>query len=312
MAARVNCEEIDEAGTMAEISSAMQPACNDNRALDKALDQYYTRVDVAAWCLEILSEHFVLGRYQMIEPSAGTGSFFSLLPAGSIAYDVDPKCPGIETADFLTVKIESTRGVVIVGNPPFGRNASMAVRFFNHAARQSLAIALILPRTFRKASIQNRLDRDFHLLREETVPDDAFVFRSKPYDVPATFQIWERRTEPRMLWPEKTRHPDFEFTKSCCADFAIQRVGVRAGRVHHDLTVSSSSHYFIKGNVETIMRQLDFGSVVGNVAGNPSLSKAEIVALYSKRIVQAARDHGQTAFGVNQTGNLESGCPPEV
>jgi hypothetical protein len=132
-----------------------------------------------------------------------------------------------------------------------------------------IAIALILPRTFRKASIENRIDRAFHLLREETVPDDAFLFRSKLYNVPAVFKIWERRGELRGLRHVETQHPDFEFTTSDRADFAIQRVGARAGRVHHDFTVSPSSHYFIRGNVEAIMARLDFASVVGNVAGNP-------------------------------------------
>lgn len=42
----------------------------------------------------------------MIEPSAGTGSFYALLPAGSVGYDVEPKFPGIQTADFLTVEIK--------------------------------------------------------------------------------------------------------------------------------------------------------------------------------------------------------------
>jgi hypothetical protein len=58
--------------------------------------------------------------------------------------------------------------------------------------------------------------------------------------------------------------------------------------VHHDFTKSPSSHYFIRGPVEHIMRQLDFLSVVGDVAGNPSLAKSEIVALYCKWI----EEHG--------------------
>lgn len=165
----------------------------------------------------------------------------------------------------------------------------MAVRFFNHAARQSSVIAFILPRTFRKASIENRLDRNFHLLHEETVPDDAFLFRSKPYNVPAIFQIWERRPERRELRHVETRHSDFDFTTPDRADFAIQRVGARAGRVHRDFTASPSSHYFIRGDVEDIMGQLDFPSVARNVAGNPSLSKSEIVSLYRERLGSGLR-----------------------
>ena len=257
---------------------------DDKCASDIRLDQYYTHENVAAHCYQTFCNHFDPTIFRMVEPSAGTGSFFKLLPAGSVAYDVDPKYPGIRTADFLEVSLKSNRPIAIIGNPPFGKNSSMAVRFFNHTARQSQIIAMILPRTFRKASIQNRLNRDFHLIRDETVPDNAFLFRSRPYNVPATFQIWERHRSPRVLWPLNTTHPDFEFTTPALADFAIQRVGANAGRVHLNFNLSPSSHYFIRGKatyVKDIMETLDFSSVTGNTAGNPSLAKSEIVALYS-------------------------------
>lgn len=256
------------------------PAVNDNRASDERLDQYYTHPDVAAYFYAIFCEHFEPAAFLLVEPSGGTGSFLKVMPVGSVSYDVEPKYPGIQTADFLTVHIDSDRYIAILGNPPFGRNASMAVRFFNHAAAQARVIAFILPRTFRKASIENRLNRYFHLIREEPVRPDAFLFRGEPFNVPAIFQVWEWRSYPRPLHPDITWHPDFEFVTPDMADFAIQRVGARAGRLHHDFTASPSSHYFIRGDVERFMAQIDLCAVAADVAGNPSLSKAEIVALY--------------------------------
>lgn len=263
-------------------------ASNDNHASSKKLDQYYTQSDVAKHFYGIFKRHIDPGKYLMVEPSAGTGSFFKLMPPGSLGYDIAPKYPGIVTADFLTVTIKTDRAIAILGNPPFGKNSSAAVRHFNHAARQASVIAFIVPRTFRKAFIENRLDRHFRLVCEYDVPANAFLFQSKPYNVPAVFQIWIRSQKIRASRPVKTTHPDFEFTTKDRADFAIQRVGARAGRVHHDFTKSPSSHYFIRGPVEHIMRQLDFLSVVGDVAGNPSLAKSEIVALYCKWI----EEHG--------------------
>jgi predicted RNA methylase len=256
---------------------------NDDHPADIQFDQYYTREDVAAHFYKIFQDHFDPTMFKIVEPSAGTGSLSRLLPFGSLAFDIRPKHPGIRRADYLTVKIYGSEAIAVIGNPPFGKNASMAVRFFNHAARQARVIALILPRSFKKASIENRIDTAFHLVREEEVPANAFVFRSKPYDVPAIFQIWECRRAPRKLRQVETVHPDFEFTTSDRADFAIQRVGARAGRVHHDFTMSSKSHYFIRGDVEAVMRLLDFSRVTRNVAGNPSLAKSEIVALYCER-----------------------------
>lgn len=260
-----------------------RPANNDNPSTDLELDQYYTREDVAAFMLRFLEDRVDIGRYLMVEPSAGTGSFLKLLPEGSLAYDIDPKYPGIRNRDFLEVTLPRGRPIAVIGNPPFGTCANMAVAFFNHAAPQVEVIALILPRSFRKALIQNRLNRSFHLLDEVDVPKDAFLFRSKPYDVPAVFQIWVRGPDERDPLPTATTHPDFEFLPKSRlheADFCIQRVGANAGRIHHEFWRSDEAHYFMKGDVEAAMRTLDFKSVTGNVAGKPSLAKSEIVTLY--------------------------------
>lgn len=271
----------DQAGSPARPTRSA--AANDNRASDVRLDQFYTHPDVARHFYRIFQEHFDPASLLMVEPSAGTGAFFAMLPPGSLGFDLEPKYPGIYDVDFLGIELESNRTIGILGNPPFGKNASTAVRFFNQGARWSSVIGFIVPRTFRKASIENRLDRAFHLVREEPVPNNAFLFRAKPYDVPAIFQIWVRGNAPRALRDVETSHPDFEFTTFDLADFAIQRVGARAGRVHHDLAASPSSHYFIRcvrGDVEAVMARLNFAAVARDVAGNPSLAKSEIISLY--------------------------------
>jgi len=218
----------------------------------------------------------------MVEPSAGEGSISDLLPHSRWAYDLDPKGKRITKADFLTTELRSAREIAVIGNPPFGKNASMAIRFFNHAAKSARVIAFIVPKSFRKASVINRLDPYFHLVHERTVERDAFIFKSEVYDVPCVFQIWERRaclSAPRTV---ETRHPDFEFTTADRANFAIQRVGVNAGLVHDGLTRSPSAHYFIRGDVKGAMKALEsrFRCAAANVAGCPSLAKSEIVTLY--------------------------------
>ena len=57
-------------------SGRSKAAFNDNRASDILLDQYYTHEEVAAHFYSIFKEHFDPALYQMVEPSAGTGSFF--------------------------------------------------------------------------------------------------------------------------------------------------------------------------------------------------------------------------------------------
>ncbi len=277
-------------GPVLDFRELWRPALNDNYMSDgfksdKDLDQFYTRRPLAAYLYTVFCRFIDPTHFLLLEPGAGKGAFLSVMPEDSLGFDPDPRYPGVLSADFLALPLaarvpQDTR-VAVLGNPPFGRNASLAVRFFKHAACRADVIAFIVPLSFRKATIQNRLDRRFRLIHEETLPRDAFVFRDQPYNVPAAFQIWQRQDEPRETIERETSHPDFEFaTTPLGANFAIQRVGTGAGRIHRDFTKSMSSHYFIKGPVLRIMRQLDFSKVTKNVAGNPSLAKAEIVALY--------------------------------
>lgn len=257
-------------------------------SVSKELDQFYTHPTIAWRLYQLFKEHFDPEAYLMVEPSAGKGAFFVMLPERKKGYDLKPQCPGVEIADFLDVEFDAPREeVVVIGNPPFGKNASLAVCFFNHAAWQSSVIAFIVPRSFKKASIENRLDRAFHLICEVEVPKYAFLFDGQPYGVPCVFQIWERRDTKRAPQPTRTTHPDFAFTTPDRADFAIQRIGARAGQIHHDLTKSASSHLFVKSlrseKVEEIMRKIDFTSVKYNTVGNPSVAKCEIVSLYEEQ-----------------------------
>ncbi|WP_156678180.1 SAM-dependent methyltransferase [Sphingomonas profundi] len=218
-------------------------ASNDNATSDMSLDQFYTTGEVAETLYNFFDKYIDPLIYLMVEPSAGQGAFFRLFPAGSLGYDRDPRFPGVRTADFLNVSLDFGQPIAIVGNPPFGTNSALAVSFFNHAAKWASVIAFILPKTFRKIRTQERLDHAFHLLKEMDVPDNAFVLNGKPHNVPTVFQIWGRRRRPRPKLSFETRHPDFKFVKLAAdADFAIRRIGARAGAVEENpLSIGSGS-----------------------------------------------------------------------
>lgn len=220
-----------------------------------------------------------------MEPSAGTGAFYALFPDNRIGYDLDPKYPRVGKADFLTVDLLPLVGqdVIAVGNPPFGKNASLAVKFFNRCATVSRVIGFIVPRTFRKASVINRLDPFYELVHDETLPPFSFIADGAPYDVPCCFQIWERKGfREKIITP--TRHNDFDFVKRHEGSFAVQRVGVKAGTVK-DISplIADASHYFIRPHhpdIRPLMEQIDYSSVKHETAGNPSISKGELISLY--------------------------------
>lgn len=270
--------------------TAGDAATNDNGLTAERLDQYYTEWHVADRLWSHVEDHIDTESCLLVEPSAGEGAFYRRMRPGSLGFDKEPKYPGIITANFFDVTIGGDRDICFVGNPPFGKNSSLAQAFFNHAAREARYIAMILPSTFLKGSMQNKLNFAFHVVFEEEVPPNAFRFEGRLCSVSTTFMIWERREEPRPLWPTETRHPDFEFLPSRDgADFMIQRVGADAGRVHEEFGKSGSAHYFIRsvrGDVRAVMEELrtEFGRVAGYVAAKPSLAMSEIVSLYRERI----------------------------
>ena len=69
----------------------------------------------------------------IIEPSAGNGSFSQFLQeyTNLKAYDLFPEKEGIIQQDFFTLDIDPLKEEEchVLGNPPFGRQSSLAKRF---------------------------------------------------------------------------------------------------------------------------------------------------------------------------------------
>jgi hypothetical protein len=257
----------------------------------KELDQYYTSPILAKYFLDKITAMLPYAEYDtVLEPSAGTGSFYNLLDSRRIGLDLDPKCQGVQKQNFYDYVAPVPYGKILtIGNPPFGKNSSDAVKFFNHSAKFSQAIAFILPRTFRKASLINRLDDDFHLVFDETVPDGSFIHDDRPYDVWCTMQIWVRKDikRPKIKIKKLSDAKDYwEIVEPNLADFCVQRVGGRAGQVRTGSdfrTFSPLSHYYIKSNNPNtldIFNSLDYDALKYNTAGNPSISPSELVNLF--------------------------------
>lgn len=260
------------------------------------LDQFYTNHDIADHCIKILKS--TIGDFEkwdwIVEPSAGSGSFFHLLPNQTIGIDLEPTTPGILQADFFKWEFPKGKGIVI-GNPPFGKNSSLAVQFFNRSAIHAEVIAFILPRTFRKPSIINRLNFNFELKYNEVLPLDSFHLpNGKKRKVPTCFQIWLKSDFKRnILTSGPDTHPHWTWCNYANATHALRRVGIKAGRLLSSRNASPASHYFIKSCIDISLIEKNFENLWNNcwskeitphpkwdVAGNPSLSKSEIVADY--------------------------------
>lgn len=255
--------------------------------LSVLLDQFYTKRTVALDLFSKFNAIVLLNGFKnndWLEPSAGGGAFYDLMPKNKLGLDLDVKISNVIQADFLTYDLPKN-DYIVLGNPPFGKNSSLAVKFFNKAALNAVMIGFVVPKTFKKDGLKNKLNRRFHLIYEEDLQKNSFELDGKSYHVPCVFQVWIKREDLREVVKREFIHDDFSFVSKEKGDFAIQRVGMAAGRVKIDFEkYAVASHYFIKANedVRKVFENIDWSSVKGNTAGNPSISKSELIKLYEQ------------------------------
>lgn len=261
------------------------------KPMKSSQDKFYTKKET----VEILLSQVDFCSYDLIiEPSAGSGNIS--LPISQrinqettqlMSCDIEPEDPTIKKMDYLneSLEIEGFHRVLVIGNPPFGRQSSQAVKFFNRSAQypQVDTILFILPQSFRKPSIQNRLSRNFILEKELEIPRNSFTLNNQDYSLPCIIQKWIRTENPRLLYPKYRPNNLYVFTTPHPQLIALRRVGYYAGKAHiiEGNYPSCSSHYFIESSVipkDFIVTQLNNISwKFDNVVGARSISKNEFI-----------------------------------
>jgi len=119
--------------------------------------------------------------------------------------------------------------------------------------------------------------------------------------VKCCFQIWEKRSESRIIVKLDTTHPDWDFlhfgpnddkgqpTPPEGADFAIRAYGGKCGEIKNTelelKTLRPKSWHWIKSNIDKDMlisrfNMLDYSNSL-NTARQNSMGKGELVALYN-------------------------------
>jgi hypothetical protein len=264
-------------------------------------EKYYTKKSVVKLCIENIKKNIFINEGDLIiEPSAGNGAFIEdieTLSLNTLFLDIEPEeNEKILKCDFLNfdIKDEEFKPLIlkdslihIIGNPPFGRQSSLANKFIKKSCEFCDTISFILPKSFKKDSMKKFFPLNFHLIFEMNLPDDSFLVNGVSYDVPCIFQIWIRknfnREEVKILEPigfkfvKKEENPDISF----------RRVGVNAGMISQDIEKSPQSHYFIKfTNSESIekilnsLREINFS--FDNTVGPKSISKQELISEFNK------------------------------
>jgi hypothetical protein len=250
------------------------------RILKSDLDKFYTKKELAKIIIsKIEVEEFDL----ILDPSCGDGSFYSNINhQNKIGIDILPHIEGVIQNDFLTWNSQNLSGKILsITNPPFGKQGSLALKFIKKCAIFSDTIAFILPLSFAKPSMKNKIPEYFHLEFEEILPDDSYLLNGESYDVKCVFQIWKRKNIKREKIKSEIES-NFKYTKTKSeADLAIRRVGVYAGRAFKDAqNKSEQSHYFIiledKEKINDVIHNLDSMKWNDLTVGPRSISKSEL------------------------------------
>jgi hypothetical protein len=266
-------------------------------------ETFFTHLEYAQKCVDLLALHFDLAEFDnIIEPSAGTGVFVELLKNFRLeAIDIRPRHESVAKADFFLWSPSGRGRTLVIGNPPFGQRASLAVKFLERAMHFSDVVAFVLPRSFQKYTFQNRVDSSFHLV--DSLLGDQFVGEDgTPIRVKTVFQIWERRNYQRSKVVAVESHEHFSMRHAHLSRISASQL--EALRDGFSFAIpQAGSNFFPKGSreitrgswwfisphqegVREIFEQLDFSFIDNMNTFHKSLSKADIITAYSNALVR--------------------------
>jgi len=177
-------------------------------------EQYYTTPEAVKICLDEVRRHIDLDGRTILEPCGGTGEFIEgfrrigIKDKNILSYDIDPKHELVCKANYLEVEFRRT-DLISITNPPYGRASSLAKKFFQHASDHCEYICYLVPKSWRKWSVQNSLDNNFHLISDIEMPKNCFYRpdsegESKKDVLNTVFQIWKKDNRQRR----KIKIPD--------------------------------------------------------------------------------------------------------
>ena len=248
-------------------------------------DQYYTKAAVAKACVDKIRASFPqTEEYKWVEPSAGNGAFLKILPSAfdKMGIDLEPKGAGIQQGNFLDWAPVTDKKRIFFGNPPFGRQGSLAKSFIKHAAQYGDIIAFILPRSFVKPSMSRAFPLAFHCSHSEELEKNSFEVNGVEYDVPCVFQIWEKKSEDRVV-ADPIKEEGFGYVKHGQPfHIAFKRVGGLAGKCYPvGPDYNPQFHYYLKletpyvPHIQKIIDDVNRHVFPSNTVGPRSLSKSE-------------------------------------
>jgi len=258
-------------------------------------EQYYTpkplALELVAQIEKVLDP---LAGKTILEPAGGTGAFIEAVQAKGvtrvISFDIEPLHELVTQGNFLEQEIKESN-LITISNPPFGRNNSLSIPFFNHAAKVSDAICFIVPRSWRKWSVTNRLDLGFELALDLDIEIDYVDADGTPLSnknhLATCFQIWKKANVSRSL-VRVTDKGIIEKVSPEQADVSLTIFGYGCGKVKTQFEpVANTTQMFLKlkhPQALAALESVDYSKFFKNTAYTEALSLPEINYLLNEEI----------------------------
>lgn len=295
-----------------EPMKATKPKLGNTRVTGK--EQYYTPADLS---LEIIER--VCGKIEnptsrvFLEPAGGTGAFIEAAKSFGFttieSMDIEPKHPLVRQQDFLEVKLKLSNAVCVT-NPPFGRNNSLSVPFFNKAAQYSDIIAFIVPRSWRKWSVLNRLNFAFHLVDDWNLDIDYVDEEGNSThgvgNLRTCVQVWKRSETANR---EPVKIPDHGIILKTTpeeADVSFTLFGYGCGTVKEEFPrVPNTTQTFLKLNhprALEALKNVDFSRFYNHTAYTEALGLQEINYLLNEYLGLESMKYSNDPLDENYLG----------
>lgn len=278
---------------------------NENTKLDK----YYTKNHIVDFCTKKIKDTLNIDYEKdlIIEPSVGNGSFINninKLCRNKIFIEIDDSHRGclynkyelkkneLIFLDFLDYDyynvLNKFNNIHVIGNPPFGTKSSKAIKFIKHSCKFCTSFSFILPKSFKKDSLIEKIPKNFHNLLTIDLSLNSFFYNNNNYNVPCIFTIYVKKNIQRENIIKNIPNNYFFVKKYKSHDISIRRVGCKTGLVDISLNSknkSEQSHYFIKFlksdhiNDELLKKLNNISNLecIKNTVGQKSLSKNEVI-----------------------------------
>lgn len=285
-------KKFKQSKALKEPKSNLKPKLGNTRVTGR--EQYYTPPEMAESILRrVLKELKDYPNRIFLEPAGGTGTFIDaakkLGMEKIVSYDIEPKHPSVELGSFLEQEFE-WRGGVCVTNPPFGRNNSLSIPFFNHAANFCDLIAFIVPRSWRKWSVLNRLNLEFRLIDDWDLNIDYHDDKGREShgigNLRTCVQVWKREPDSLREIVAIPDHGLIEKTSPLEADVSFTLFGYGCGTVKTDFErIPNSTQTFFKlrhPRALEALQSVDFSLFYKHTAYTEALGLNEINYLLNK------------------------------